>query len=200
MIGSHNSFTYSPPVNKFYNLFKWLWRCQKDMICVQYQLCKVRYFDVRVYQKYDFDWRVAHGKVDLGVSFKDVVDIIEYFRKAYPNAICRIILEKGDHITFSQRVIALLASNDYYPILKQYVHQIIIKKGWYILYNNDSMNLEIKDYTYTPILSGKSFWYNLTHFKFDTIKHYAKKHNPVITQEMIEDKHIVYFMDYIKYY
>lgn len=197
MIGSHNTFTYLSPVNKFYNLFKWLWRCQDYCPDIQY-LYGVKYFDIRVYQEDDFSWRVAHGKVNLTKSFKAIVDIIEMLRKQYPNAICRIILEKGDYIEFSKQVTALIASNDYFPILQQYVHQVIIKKNWICFFNNTSMNLEVKDYTYTPILSGKSFWYNLTHFKFNTIKHYAKKHNPKITKEMIEDKHTVYFMDYIK--
>lgn len=195
MIGSHNTFTFLSPKHKFFNLFKWLWRCQDKTIDEQYK-AGVKYFDIRVSSGYKF----AHGLVTLDTDYMLLGYILTYIKNTFPNAKCRIILERGntkETATFVTHVINLLASKYFYPILEQYVHQIIVKKDWKIIYDNPKMNLEIKDYSYVPRYSDKSFWYNLTHFKFDTIKHHSKS-NPTITKEMIEDKNVVYFMDYIK--
>lgn len=198
MIGSHNTFTYLSPINKFFNLFKWLWRCQDKTSREQYT-SGVKYFDIRIAPS-SRGYFVAHGLVDLNIKFRSFSDLIVSLKKYYPNAKCRIILERGntkETATFITHVANLLASNYFYPIIEEYVHQIIIKDGWKIIYDNSKMKLEIKDYSYVPRQSDKSFWYNLIHFKFDTIKHHSKS-NPTITKEMIEDKNVVYFMDYIK--
>lgn len=196
MIGSHNTFTYLPPKNKFYNLFKWLWRCQNKTIDEQYKL-GVRYFDIRVDGTSKIGYKFAHGLVTLNTGYKELTYIIIKFKNQFPNAKCRIILEKGNVNDFIIKVIKVLSDNTLYSILEGYVHQIIVKNNWKIIYNNSKMNLEIKDYSYVPVYSDKSFWYNLIHFKFNTIKRHSKS-NPVITTEMVEDKNVVYFMDYVK--
>ena len=66
-----------------------------------------------------------------------------------------------------------------------------IKKGWKVIKNQDP---PIKGYTYVPFLSNKSLWWNLRHMKWSTISLWAKKHNPIITDELIASD-IVYFMD-----
>lgn len=199
MIGSHNTFTFLSPKYKFFNLFKWLWRCQDKTIEEQYKT-GVKYFDIRVSPRAKGGYYSAHGLVNLNRWYVSFSVFLTAMKCHYPNAKYRIILERGntkETATFVTHVINLLASNYFYPILEQYVHQIIVKKNWKIIYDNPKMNLEIKDYSYVPRQSDKSFWYNLTHFKFDTIKHHSKS-NPAITKEMIEDKNVVYFMDYIK--
>ena len=195
MIGSHNTFTFFSPKHKFFNLFKWLWRCQDKTIDEQYK-AGVRYFDIRLSPRAKGGYYAAHGLVTLNWQLYSIRELIDIMKCCYPNAKCRIILEKGSAADFIAKIINIVADNDMYLTLREYVHQIIIKDGWKIIYDND-WKVEIKDYSYVPRYSDKSFWYNLTHFKFDTIKHHSKS-NPTITKEMIEDKNVVYFMDYIK--
>ena len=62
----------------------------------------------------------------------------------------------------------------------------------------DLANPHILDYTYTPWLSGVSFWDNIKRFNFfSTIKKWAKKHNPTISSTLKEDSTNIYFMDYV---
>ena len=46
------------------------------------------------------------------------------------------------------------------------------------------------------------FWYNIKNFDWSSwnLPLYSKKHNSIITKEMIEDKSIMYIMDYIGIY
>lgn len=186
MIGSHNTFTYLSPKSKIFGRFKWLWRCQDKPFDEQYKL-GVRFFDIRVFRESEYCWRVAHGLVNFKLFFIDLTSISNYISQNYPDAIFRLILEKGsaeDEIKFKESLKNLKSKN---------VYQVIVKKGWKVLYLRNGLVLDIIDYT---LLSGKSFWYNLVHFNFNTIKHNSKS-NPTITKEMVEDKNVVYFMDYV---
>ena len=68
-----------------------------------------------------------------------------------------------------------------------------IKKNWKVLHNT---LLSVIDYTYIPFYSNLSFWQNIKRMNwFSTIKKWAKKHNPIITQDMKNDINVVYFID-----
>lgn len=99
---------------------------------------------------------------------------------------CRIILERGDSETF------LVEAEDLLPIAG--VTHVVIKKGWIML--KDSGHA-FKDYSYIPWFSGVSWIENLRRFKLDTIWHHARRVNPKITEAMIADPNIIYFMDCI---
>lgn len=195
MIGSHNSFTFKKSTRRLFNAFKCFWRCQDKTIQEQYN-AGVRFFDLRVYHKSSHAWGIAHGLVNLYGGFGTVEAILYYMHGQFPDAHFRLILEKGsdnDEEEFKDQVADAVTAFDCHTKL----YEAIIKSGWKIVYHNPAKEFIIKDYCYTPILSGKSFWYNLTHFKFATIKGYAKKHNPVIIEEMITDPVTVHFMDFV---
>lgn len=190
MLGSHNSYTYKKALNKIFEAFNFLWRCQTKSLQDQYKN-GVRYFDIRIYRKKNA-WGFAHGLVNLYGGFGNLKALFQSFRMQYPNAKCRILLEKGNKELFIKEVKELESFEDFSEI----VHQCIIKKNWEIVYDSNKQ-YDIFDYCYVPVVSGKSFWYNLKRFRFNTIRNYAKKHNPVITQEMLEDPNKIYFMDLI---
>lgn len=184
MIGTHNSFTYLPPKKKIFNLFSFLWRTQTKSISEQITL-GVTYFDIRITRDYkECKWRVCHGLVDFNKTFYSIEHILNTF---VPLKV-RILLEKGnynDEILFIKEANACLN----YPNLSF----AGIKRGWVIIINRDPI---IKDYTYIPWLSNLSFWENIKRGNFfSTIKRWAKKHNPKITNELINDK-IIHFLDY----
>ena len=69
-----------------------------------------------------------------------------------------------------------------------------IKSKWKVLVNKDPI---INDYTYRPFLSDLSLWENIKRMNlFSTIKKWAKKHNPKINEDIINNN-VLYFMDYI---
>ena len=55
---------------------------------------------------------------------------------------------------------------------------------------------------YNKALSDKDIKYNLKHIDLTawSLPLYAKKHNPIITKEMIEDPKVMYTIDYIGIY
>lgn len=184
MIGTHDSFTYLKPVNPIYSLFNFLWRTQS--LSLKKQLNKgVKYFDIRV-SYYKSKWRVSHGLVNFDLTFSSIKYILEIFAPYY----VRLILEKGND-KVEELFTDAISEVAQYPNLSF----ACIKKGWKVLVNRDPV---IKDYSYIPWYSGYSFLWNLKHFKLSSIKYYAKKHNPSITKEMIEDPYTVYFMDYVE--
>lgn len=191
MIATHNSFTYKRSTNKLFEYFNCFWRCQTKTIKEQFD-SGVRFFDIRVYKKKD-SWNFAHGLVNLYGGVNSLEVLYRYLCMTFPSVKCRLILEKGDSSTFIEEINSL---KDKYESFGNVVYQCIIKKGWEIIYSSNE-DFQIIDYCYTPIISNKSLLYNLTHFKISTIKRYAKKHNPIITQKMKEDVHVIYFMDFI---
>ena len=195
MIATHNTYTYQKALNKLFEVFHCFWRCQDLTIKDQYER-GVRYFDIRVHRKKDDNWGVCHGLVNVYGGFSDLKMLYQVVRLHFPGAMCRIILEKGskkDEEIFRKELDRL---REEFKDFGEIVHQCIIKKTWKVLYAGK--DLKIVDYCYTPILSGKSLWYNITHFKLSTIKRWAKKHNPIITQKMKEDPDTVYFLDFMK--
>lgn len=184
MIGSHNSYSYLNPVNTVYNTVSGLWRCQTKTIQEQYN-AGVRYFDVRVHKEGSF-WRICHGAVDFNLKFPSLENICLLFQNMEGSKL-RLILEKGDSDEFEKTVISL--SEKYSCLVFS-----CIKKDWKVILDK---GVQLIDYTYTPWLSGESFWSNIKRFNFlSTIKAWAKAHNPSLTPNMITSQ-IVHFMDYV---
>lgn len=200
MLGSHNSYTYLKAVNKsIFNKFTKYWRCQYKTVQEQYE-AGVRFFDIRLTPEFvkqgnkdRLYWRVCHGAVNVDQLFASLSTCANYFKSLGSDVKIRILLEKGDEDDIA------LFKTDAEKVLKRYksiITQIVIKKNWNILYE-DWKGIQIHDYCYIPWNSGKSFWYNIKHFTGSTIEKWAKEHNPVVTQEMIDDKVNIYFMDYV---
>lgn len=189
MIGSHNCYTFLPARKHWLEWFSFLWRTQDKNIKEQKD-CGVRYFDVRVkYDPYIRMWRICHGIVDFYLVFRSLEDIANIFNSNEYRL--RLILEKDTEEGRKHFINEISTIKDKYCCLSF----ACIKKEWEIIYNKDP---QIIDYTYTPWLSGVSFWNNIKRFNFfSTIKRWAKKHNPVINNIIIEDN-TVHFMDYIK--
>lgn len=98
MIGSHDSFTYLKSTNWFYNRFTRVWKTQDIDIITQYAL-GVRMFDIRV-RRDNGCWRVCHGICDLKMTFPNLESICTYMQEYCPEAIYRIVLEKGSDRVF----------------------------------------------------------------------------------------------------
>ena len=182
MIGTHDSYTFLPARKKLFEWFSFLWRTQVKSIAQQKEI-GVTYFDVRVRRDGDV-WRVCHGLVDFDLTFKSIGEIGNRF-SVYK---VRIILEReGSEDLFREEVLESI------PCLA--LSFACIKNGWKVILDRDS---HIFDYTYTPWLSGVSFWDNIKRFNFfSTIKRWAKNHNPTISSTQKEDSTNVYFMDYV---
>lgn len=86
MIGSHNTFSYLPPINFWGKITKLWGKCQDKTLAEQYD-SGVRFFDIRV--KYiNGCWHFVHNNVDYGlVDF----DFIRYFQ--HENCYLRIIYD-----------------------------------------------------------------------------------------------------------
>lgn len=186
MIGTHNSFTYQKATFKPYNWFKFLWRCQTKTIEEQKE-ANVKYFDIRV--KWDSKnncWRTCHGIVSFDKTYNSIEEILDEFSCDY----VRLILERKTDET----VIKFKSEVESLKDNRACLIFACIKKGWEVVFDND---LSLLDYTYTPWLSGLSFWENIKrHNFFSTIKKWAKKHNPEITSELIGSAN-VHFMDMV---
>lgn len=191
MIGSHNSFTFLQADKWYFNLFSFLWRCQTIDIYDQYKE-GVRFFDIRVFwDSKSHLWRPCHGKCNFnGYSWESLDEIITFTGSRFKDTKYRIVLEKGNNDDITRFI------EEYNKITdKENLAEVAIKSPWKTIKEN---NLIYIDFTYCPWNTGKSFWWNIRHFKLDTIKHYAKKHNPFITKEMKDDQVTIYFMDYVK--
>lgn len=200
MIGSHNSYTYLKGVNgSIFNKFTKYWRCQTKTIQEQYAV-GVRFFDIRVCTevvniggKDKIMWRSCHGKVNVDNLFTTLSLACKQFQSMGDDVKIRIILEKGnadDVALFKTEIDKCVAK--YSNILTQ----VVIKDGWQVLYE-DWKGLNLIDYCYIPWNSGKSWWYNVTHFTGSSISKWAKSHNPILTDEIINDKTTIHFMDCI---
>lgn len=182
MLGTHDTFTYLKANNKIYELFSFLWRTQTEDIDSQYKM-GVRFIDIRVHLNKNNDWEVCHGVVNFPLVFHSISDILECFKKFK----VRIILEKGtikDEHYFTTAIKMNKHLNLYFAA---------IKKGWKVIFSTYPY---IIDFSYVPFYSDKSFIQNILSFKwFNTIKRWAKKHNPIITKDVIKDKNVIYFLD-----
>lgn len=204
MIGAHDTFTYLKTNNTWAKLFPVFWRCQEKTIDELYKK-GVRCFDVRViHENADgFNWwRIGHGIATLEQRFVNLNNICIYFKKEYPGAIIRIILESG----FTEEAIARF-KKEVEKVKKSHkdiIWTINIKKPWEELYRGKVFNSE-NDYCCHLFNWNleKSIWENFKSFDMSSwsIKSWAKSHNPKeITKKMIEDKDNLYFMDYVDIY
>lgn len=209
MIGSHNSFTYLQPVNPIFRLFTRLWRCQCKTITEQYGQ-GVRFFDIRVVNHHG-KWYMAHGLVRLKCSFLILDDICYYMARVCPDAIYRIVLERG---SMTDELLFLRDSNGLYKTFPN-LWRIDIKtsKSWLGQYGNNNQALYDKGYKFAKVntwespaqeLHGKvtkDNWYKVS------LKKEAKKINKALPyfndnaefeniQAMHESKEELYFIDY----
>lgn len=185
MIGTHDSYTFLRASNPVMEWLSFLWRTQDKSIEEQKGL-GVGYFDIRVrHDRKRNCWRVCHGLVDFDQCFQSVEKILN----AYSVHKVRLILERGkayDESIFRYSVSRVCD----YPCLSF----AAIKKDWKVLVDKDP---KITDYSYVPFLSSLSFWENVKRMKWlDTIRHYAKRHRPKITEEMRKEE-AVHFMDFV---
>lgn len=205
MIGSHDTFTYLKTSNILAKLFTMFWRCQEASIEEQYK-CGVRFFDVRVIhekKKKIERWRIGHGIAKVNKTFNTLTEICDYFKNQFPGSKVRIVLESG----CSNKYILERFRREVDELTKDLldvVFQIIIKTPWTIIYQNGSFELWVG---YNCELFNwdldKTIIENIKQFDTSSwsIKKWAKKHNPVeITQEMIDDPDVLYFMDYVCVY
>ena len=201
MLGSHDSFTYMVARDGIINTFPSFWRCQEKTIKEQYDL-GVRVFDIRVnkdVQNKKFTWQVSHGLAKFNQNFVSLSAIGSYFKKQYPGSYFRVILESGsnnEEIVTKFKEQAKKLMNSYEDI----VWQVVIKSPWTVLYQGKDFKV-INDYS-CHLFNwnvNRSLWENIKHFDFKSysIKSWAKKHNPNITQEMKDDPDKLYFMDYV---
>lgn len=196
MIGAHDSYTYLRPTNILWCLIPFWWRCQTKSISYLYSK-GVRMFDVRVaYDDKKRCWYTCHGLVNFKKRFNCLEDICIEFNRDYPSAYFRIMFEK-DTECFSD-----IFKTDIAELGKKYNNLIgiYIKHPWEVIYEDSSY--ELKDYACHLFnwSFGKTIKDNLKDFDFKScnLKWWAAKHNPKITQKLIDDKKIIYFMDYIK--
>ena len=174
MIGSHDTFTYLKTTNVLAKIFTMFWRCQEKSIHDQYK-AGARLFDIRViYEKIEDKewWRIGHGLATVDQCFVNLNNICVYFKKRSYSAV---------------------------------LTHIIIKHPWTVLHTTKNTFKEEHDYCCHLFNwdTDKSIMENIKQFDISSwsIKSWAKKHNPKeITKEMIEDKDILYFMDYIDVY
>ena len=202
MLASHDSFTYQKSKNILLNLFSIFWKCQKKDINEQYKL-GVRIFDIRVYRSKD-KWGTAHGCVCFNQSFKTISSICKYFNDNFEGSIIRIYLEDNVKNNNKLRDLFLQEADEAFSKYKDMLWEIGTHFPWITYYRNKDFHPEIKEY-YCHLFNwntDQSIKYNIEHFDKSSwsIPLYAKKHNPNITQEMIEDPNIMYMMDYIGIY
>ena len=198
MIGSHDSFTYLKATSKVVELFSRFWRCQDKTIKEQYDN-GVRCFDVRVFGdtvNNKFIWRIAHGAAELLQTFISLTAVLSYFKTQYPESIVRIVLEKGDQSIvdkFKKQSETILKGKN-----KNLIWELVIKDNWEVIYHNDQYRCVDYSCHLFNWDTSKGVWENLKHINLSasSIKGYAKDHNPEITQEMIDDKDVIHFMDY----
>jgi hypothetical protein len=198
MLGSHNSFTYLPPRIPIFSWFESLWKCHRLSISEQYER-GVRFFDLRLVWSWTRKrWEICHGLVRVrGIYFRTAEDIKRYFSK-FPGSTYRIVLERK-HWNNKEKFI-----KDFKTAISQdpAIRAIILKRPWYYVYCDSLVSKGMKDYCVR--LFGwnvnKSFWTNIKERNFKpnlTIKKWAESHNPSLTQSDIDDKTIIYFMDYV---
>ena len=205
MIASHDSYTFLKVKNPITYLFSIFWKCQKLNIEAQYKL-GTRLFDIRVYyNKKQEKWGLSHGLVKFDdILFDSIIDICEYFKNQFPDSIIRIFLE--DKIKKNNKYIKDKFLNESQAAYIDYFYmiwEIGIHYPW-IIYFRGQYDFKIKK-CYCHLFNWDSnygFWHNILNINLSAwnIKLYAKKHNPIITQKMIEDKSIIYFIDYVGIY
>lgn len=192
MIASHNTYTCFRPRYKFFNLFKWLWKCQDW----EYDGTDVTMIDIRV--RKDKRGRIwyCHGIVDLYKPFIDEQSFIEDIAEwlvLFP--MCRIINEQGGDGLWLLDIYNQLDKDTQRKIV-----QIINKKDWsYILAKSCPWEKDVD--CFQKYRNPKNnIWQNIKHLAYSichglTLKKYARLHP--VTQEQIDDKTTMYWHDFV---
>lgn len=188
MLATHNSMTYLPAVNPFFNLFSFLWRCQSRTEFGQ-TLLGADYLDFRVAFR-NGRLTFAHGIVDLwtpprGVIFtiKDMDAVVKGFR---------VVLERGSEED-AAKLRTLLAQAK----LRHLTH-IIIKKGWRVIFRCKRPGVpdSIIDHSFVPFTSDKPWYKQLGLHIINYPKRYARRHNCCVIRARA-DKDNLHFYDFI---
>ena len=190
MIGTHNSMTGYPAKCRVSEWLHPLWRCQSKTI-LQQLIGGVKYFDIRV--RYDRHGNLifCHGWADINTDYWDMANVIRLLKGW--GCHCRILIDRGE----DKGLINYLETN--FPVWRDVVEFIALKKGWKILHNADPRRA-IADYSYVPFLSSRSIWWNLRHATWSTIKRWAGEHNPRKDYVKISADSITHFMDHYDLY
>lgn len=143
MIGSHDTYTFEKPILGIWNASKRLWKTQCKTIDEQYNY-GVRMFDVRVARTINGKWVACHGVVNFHKHWDKLEDICKMFSINYPEAIYRIVLEKGGKLV--QKKFKKEAKN----LCKKYPNlwRIDIKSTKYWLGGVDNNNQNLYDRGY----------------------------------------------------
>lgn len=213
MIGSHDTFTYLKPCNTIFNIGKRWWKTQCKTIEEQYKF-GVRFFDIRVCFDLDKDipcrycWRYCHGIVNFNGYKRTLNDICLYMKSYFPEAIYRIVLEKGN-----SSVIDLFTTEAEY-LCKHYPNlwRVDIKStgNWMGSVCNNNQNFYDRGYKFALVDVWSLPAYELHGFL--TIKNFYKINlkkeamrinrslsffnDKASLQKMIDDKEHLYFIDY----
>jgi hypothetical protein len=193
MLASHDSYTYLNAVNDVANTITRFWRCQTKSITEQYK-AGVRFFDIRVFRDTNSNgkkvWRTAHGFAELSKVYASLKAICVYFTASLKGCSMRIWLEKGTDEEWQEFITEIQPLIEKYPNLLQ----VVRKDPEVIYYESPTYKKMTMKYYPFQDWSVKTVLANLFN---SPIKDWAEKHNPEITQEMIDDKDTLYMMDYI---
>lgn len=188
MLATHNSMTYLPAVNPFFNLFSFLWRCQSRTEFGQ-TLLGADYLDFRVaFRKGRLTF--AHGIVDLRIPPGGVISTIKCMDACVKGF--RVVLERGSEED-AAKLRTLLAQAK----LRHLTH-IIIKKGWRVIsrrkrpYVPDS----IIDHSFVPFTSDKPWYKQLGLHIINYPKRYARRYNGCVIRARADEDNL-HFYDFI---
>lgn len=188
MLATHNSMTYLPAVNPFFNLFSFLWRCQNCSIFVQ-TILGADYLDFRVaFRKGRLTF--AHGIVDLQTPLGGVIFTIkraDAFVKGF-----RVVLERGGEED-AAKLRTLLAQAK----LRHLTH-IIIKKGWRVILRRECPDVpnSIIDHSFVPFTSDKPWYKQLGLHIINYPKRYARRYNCCVIRARADEDNL-HFYDFI---
>lgn len=189
MLATHNSMTYLPAVNPFFNLFSFLWRCQ-NCPKVEQTLLGAEYLDFRVaFRKGRLTF--AHGIVDLQTPpARSVITIIKCMDARVKGF--RVVLERGGEED-AAKLRTLLAQAK----LRHLTH-IIIKKGWRVIFRRKRPGVpdSIIDHSFVPFTSDKPWYKQLGLHIINYPKRYARRHNCCVIRARA-DKDNLHFYDFI---
>lgn len=207
MIGSHDTFTYLEPCNPILNLGKRWWRTQCKSIEEQYRF-GIRFFDIRVYLDKDMHWRYCHGIVNFNKYERTINNICLYMKNYFPEAIYRIVLEKGNNSVRELFTVAVNGLCKKYPNLWRV--DIKSSKVWMGEVCNNNELLFNMGYKFALVNTWEEPAHELhgfvtaSNFYKVNLRKEAMKINGSLTffdnkvslKEMIEDKEHLYFIDY----
>lgn len=209
MIGSHNTFTYLDSTCPLFNLGKRWWKCQSRSIGEQYGF-GVRMFDIRVCWDKD-RWRNCHGAVNLQGWFFSLESICQYMAAFFPDAIYRIVLEKGEREHFLGQIAYTgtgYSLTETHPNLWRL--DIKAEKYWLGRYGNNNEQLYERGYKFAMGNTWESPAHELTghvttgNFYRTSLRREAKRINSRLPffqskeelRQMTESKEQLYFIDY----